>query len=83
MPRGGIAISVLFPTQSSRYKPLSLRLPKKPATMLEGTTDTPEYRILGRVAGRDVEVRVDIRERRPSKARLSLAQRIVSAIRFG
>ncbi len=82
MPRGGIAVTVLFPSAPPRYRRLKLILPKRPATTLEGAPDTPEYRIHGRVEGRDVEVFVDIRQPRPSKAQLSLAQRIVSAIRF-
>jgi len=82
MPRGGIAVTVFFPPQPPRYRPLKLILPKRPAATLEGAPDTPEYRIHGRVEGRDVDVFVDIRQPRPSKAQLSLAQRIVSAIRF-
>jgi hypothetical protein len=83
MPRGGIAVWVVFPKVSaSGYKPLSLQLPKKPTTTLEGAPDAAEYRIVGRVRGRAVEVHVDIRQKHPSKAQWSLAQRVVSAMRF-
>jgi len=82
MPRGGIVVQVFFPSQAPRYRPLRLLLPRRPATTLEGAPDTPEYRIHGRVRGHDVEVWVDIRQPRPSRAQQRLAQRIVSAIRF-
>lgn len=83
MPKNGIAIDVFFPTsKTAHYPPLRLVLPKAPATTLEAAPDTPEYRIHGRVSGRDVEVWVDIRRPHPTKAQLYVAQRVVSAIRF-
>lgn len=83
MPRGGIAVSVIFPTMRGRFGPLKLVLPRTPAVLLEGTTDTPEYRIEGRVHGRNVMVLVDIRRLHPTRAELREAQAAVSAIRFG
>jgi hypothetical protein len=83
MPRGGIVVRVFFPGTAAPRPPLRLVLPAKPATLLDGTTDTPEYRLQGRVAGRDVEVWVDIRRARPTAADLRAASRAVSSIRFG
>ena len=53
MPRDGIAVTVYFPhvRGRQRYRPLRLVLPRRPSTLLEGTHDTPEYRIFGRVRG--------------------------------
>jgi hypothetical protein len=84
MPRDGIAVSVYFPQPGGKqhYRPLRLVLPRRPATLLEGTRDTPEYRIFGRVRGVDVNIFVDIRRLHPSGRQLRNAQRIVSAIRF-
>lgn len=82
MPKEGIAITVFFPSDTPHYPPLKLVLPKSPATTLEGAPDTPEYRIHGRVKGRDVEVWVDIRRAHPTQKLLRLAQRAVSAVRF-
>lgn len=82
MPKNGIAVNVFFPLQTAHYPSLKRVLPKVPATTLEGAPDTPEYRIHGRVRGRDVEVWVDIRRVRPTKAQLRFAQRVVSAIHF-
>jgi hypothetical protein len=83
MPRNGIVVQVIFPTGlTPRYPPLKLVLPRTPATLLEGTSDTPEYRIHGRVRGRNVEVWVDIRRLHPTRAMLRLAQRVLSSIRF-
>jgi len=82
MPEGGIAVSVFFPTDKPHYPRLRLVLPSKPFTLLEGTTDTPEYRIHGRVRGVDVEIWTDIRQRHPSLRQLRLAQRVISGIRF-
>jgi hypothetical protein len=82
MPRDAIAVSVYFLGGRAHYPPLRLVLPKRPATTLEGAPDTPEYRIHGRVDGRDVEVRIDIRRRSPTPRQLGLAQRVVSSIRF-
>jgi hypothetical protein len=76
-------VQVFFPAGAKTpYRPLKLVLPNRPAVLLEGTTDTPEYRIHGRARGRNVEVWVDIRNRHPAKATLRLAQRVVTAIRF-
>jgi hypothetical protein len=50
--------------------------------MLDGTHDTPEYRIFGRVRGVDVNIFVDIRRLHPSRRQLRAAQRIVSSVRF-
>jgi hypothetical protein len=81
MPRDGIVVQVFFPVgQKPRYPPLKLVLPRTPATLLEGTTDTPEYRIHGRLLGRNVEVWVDIRRRHPTKAALRLAQRVFHSV---
>lgn len=83
MPRKGIIVQVFFPPGAKTpYPPLTLVLPQRPAVLLEGTTDTPEYRIHGRVRGRNVEVWVDIRNGHPTRAALRLAQRVVTAIRF-
>jgi hypothetical protein len=83
MPRNGIAVQVFFPPgEKAQLPPLKLVMPRLPATTLEGAPDTPEYRIHGRVAGRDVEVWIDIRRPHPTAAQLRLAQRVVSALRF-
>jgi hypothetical protein len=83
MPKNGIAVNVFFlRTKTAHYPALRLVLPKKPATTLEGAPDTPEYRIHGRVGGRDVEVWVDIRRPHPTNAQRRIAQRVVSGIRF-
>lgn len=77
MPRGGIAISVTFLSTKRVEKPLRLVMPASPAAVLDGTTDTPEFRLEGEVHGHAVLVSVDIRSRR-----LRLAQRILASIRF-
>jgi hypothetical protein len=82
MPRNGIAVQVFFPNESPHYGSLRLVMPQSPATTLEGAPDTPEYRIHGRVAGRDVEVWIDIRNPHPTRTQLRLAQRATSALRF-
>jgi hypothetical protein len=82
MPRDATVVRDFFPTTATRYSPLKLVLPRKPATLLEGTRDTPEYRIRGRTHGRNVEVWVDIRRRHPTRAELRAAQDVVAAIRF-
>lgn len=82
MPLGGIAVNVFFPRATTALRPLKLILPSRPATFLEGTTDTPEYRIQGRVLGRNVYVWVDIRRKRPTALDLRIAQKVVSSIRF-
>lgn len=82
LPPGGIAVSVFFPMVTTTLRPLKLILPSRPATFLEGTTDTREYRIQGRVLGRDVYVWVDIRRKRPTAHDLRIAQKVVSSIRF-
>ena len=83
MPRGGIAVNVYFPPpHKPHYQPLRLVLPRRPATLLEGTRETPEYRIFGRVRGVDVNIFVDIRRLHPTCADLGAAQRVVSRIRF-
>jgi hypothetical protein len=84
MPKDGIAVTVFFPHERrSRYPPLRLLIPKRPTTTLEGAPDTPEYRIHGRVLGREVEVWVDIRRPHPTDAQLRAAQRVVSHLQFG
>jgi len=83
MPKGGIIVNVTFPSVPARYKPLRLVLPRRPTTLLEGTSDTPEYRIAGRVRGVNVLILVDIRNRHPTAAERRVAQRVVSSIRFG
>ena len=82
MPKGGIAVSVTFPGAPGSYRPLRLRLPRRPAVLLEGTTDTPEYRIEGRVRGWNVNISVDIRNAHPTAAQLREAQRVVTSIRL-
>jgi len=82
MPKGGTIVDVTFPTQNVHFKPLRLVLPHRPAVMLEGTTDTPEYRIEGRMQGWNVMIYVDIRNPHPTAAQLRVAQRVVSAIRI-
>jgi len=83
MPRGGIVVRVFFPDTEERPPALRLVLPARPATTLDGTTDTPEYRVHGLVAGRDVEVWIDIRRLHPTRADRRAAQRALSSIRFG
>ena len=82
MPRDGIAVQVLFPNEKAHLPPLKLVMPRLPATTLESAPDTPEYRIQGRIAGRDVEVWIDIRRRHPTEKQLRVAQRVVSTLRF-
>jgi hypothetical protein len=82
MPKDGIAINIFFPTDTPHYAPLKLVMPKSAATTLAGAPDTPEYRIHGRVNGRDVELWVDIRRPHPTKQQLRVAQRAVYAVRF-
>jgi hypothetical protein len=82
MPRNGIVVNVFFVAGTPRYPPLRLVMPPKPSSFLEGTSDTPEYRIHGRVEGRNVEVWVDIRRGHPTRDQLRLAQRVVSGLRF-
>jgi hypothetical protein len=83
MPKGGIAVSVTFAGAPGSYNPLRLRLPRRPAVMLEGTTDTPEYRIEGRTHGWNVNISIDIRSSHPTAAQLHEAQRVLTSIRFG
>lgn len=82
MPKNSIVVSVFFPRKVPQYPPLKLVLPKRPAATLEGAPDTPEYRIHGRVRGRNVAIWIDIRRPNPTKAQLRAAQRVVSGIRF-
>lgn len=82
MPRGGIAVDVLFLSVNAHYRPLRLVLPRRPAGLLKGTRDTPEYRIYGRVRGVDLMISLDIRRLHPSQAQLSAARRVVSHLRF-
>lgn len=82
MPRNGIAVQVFFPSERPRYGRLRLVMPRTPATTLEGAPDTPEYRIHGRIDGRDVEVWIDIRHPHPTQKQLRLAQRVISALGF-
>jgi hypothetical protein len=82
MPKGGIIVDVTFPTARTRFKPLRLVLPRRPTMTLEGTKDTPEYRIEGRTRGRNVIIYVEIRKVHPTIAEVRTAQRVVSAIRF-
>jgi hypothetical protein len=82
MPRNGIVVNVFFVARTRPYPPLRLLMPAKASTFLEGAPDTPEYRIHGRVAGRNVEVWVDIRRRHPTKRQLHRAQSVVASIRF-
>jgi hypothetical protein len=83
MPKGGIAVTIFVHREETREPQLRLVMPKKPFTLLKGTKDTPEYRIHGRVRTVDVQVWVDIRQRRPTRVELRAAQRVISAIRFG
>jgi len=83
MPIGGLAVTVFFPTIKTRLAPLTLVLPRRPTVMLEGTTDTPEYRIAGSVNGRSVYVSVDIRSKHPNAAERRAAQVALCSIRFG
>jgi hypothetical protein len=82
MPRNAIAVQVFFPNEATHYPKLRLVLPRLPATTLEGAPDTPEYRIHGRIGGRDVEVWIDIRRPHPTQQQLRLAQRVLSRLRF-
>jgi hypothetical protein len=83
LPRDGIAVQIFFLNEATpHYQRLKLVMPRSPATTLDGHPDTPEYRIHGRVDGRDVEVWVDIRRPHPTHQQLRLAQRAVSSVRF-
>ena len=82
MPKNGIAVEVFFPRQTSHYPALKPTLPKRPATTLEGAPDTPQYRIHGRIKGRDVEIWVSIRRPHPTNTQLRTAQRVIDGIRF-
>ena len=82
MPRNGIVVNVFFVAPKPPYPPLRLVMPAKASTFLEEATGAPEYRIHGRVAGRNVEVWVDIRRRHPTKRQLRRAQTVVASIRF-
>ena len=83
MPRGGIVVRVFFPPGAKAPRPaLRLVVPKAPATTLEGVPDTPEYRLRGRVAGRDAEVWIDVRRPRPTPGELRTIRRVLAAIRF-
>jgi hypothetical protein len=83
LPRNGIAVQVFFLREATpHFQRLKLVMPRSPATTLDGHPDTPEYRIHGRVDGRDVEVWVDIRRPHPTQQQLRLAQDAVSAVRF-
>jgi hypothetical protein len=83
MPVGGIAVAVFFPRIKTPLPPLRLVLPRKPAVMLDGATDTPEYRIEGSVRGRVVFVWIDVRSKQPTAAQRQAAQEALSGIRFG
>jgi hypothetical protein len=83
MPVGGIAVNVFFPRIKTRLPPLQLVLPRRSAVMLEGTTDTPEYRIEGTLAGHVIYVWIDIRTKRPTALQRRAAQEALNAIRFG
>jgi hypothetical protein len=83
MPIGGIAVTVFFPHVKTPLAPLKLVLPRRPVAELEGTSDTPEYRIAGSVAGRAVFVWVDVRSKHPSAAERRAAQEALAGIRFG
>jgi hypothetical protein len=82
MPRNGIVVNIFFVNRKRPYPPLRLVMPAEASTFLEGAPGTPEYRIHSRVAGRNVEVWVDIRRRHPTKSQLHRAQSVVAAIRF-
>jgi hypothetical protein len=82
IPRGGIVVTVFFAKDTAHLPALKLVVPRHAATMLEGTTDTPEYRLQGRVNGRDVEVWIDIRKPHPNQTQLRIVQRVISALCF-
>ena len=84
MQRDAIAVTVYFPHPRGKqsYRPLRLTLPRRPSTLLEGTRDTPEFRIFGRVRGVDVNIFIDIRRLHPTRRQLRVARRVVSNIRF-
>ena len=85
LPVNGVVVQVyFFPGDQKKpcYRPRPLILPAEAATMLEGTGDTPEYRITSCIRGRRVQVWVDIRNRHPTHVLRRLAQRVVAAIRF-
>jgi hypothetical protein len=82
MPRGGIIVIVTFPSVAGRFEPLRLVLPRRPTALLEGTTDTREYRIAGRIRGVNVLIFVDIRNPHPTAVERRVAQRVVSSLRF-
>ena len=82
MPKGGIAVTIFVHREKTNDHPLRLVLPRRPFTELKGVPSTPEFRIHGRVRGAEVEVWVDIRQRRPTATQLQVAQRAISSIRF-
>jgi hypothetical protein len=80
MPRGGIVVAVTFSSAMTRFRPLKLVLPKKATTLVRGTSDTHEYRLRGRAHGRNVEILVDIRQWRPTRQQLRLAQQVLNSV---
>jgi hypothetical protein len=69
---------------SPRYPDIErrpLRLPDKPSGELEGSAGIPEYRVSRGVRGEyNVEVRVAINQRDPSRAHLAQAQAVVDEL---
>jgi hypothetical protein len=85
LPLNGIVVQVYFFPGDQRTtcnRPRPLVLPARPSTLLEGTRDTPEYRMTSCVQGGRVQVWVDIRNPHPTRALRRVAQAVVTAIRF-
>jgi hypothetical protein len=62
---------------------LPLRLPATTTATLEGDPGVVEYRVFGRLGeSYDVDLRVDVKNLRPTRAMLRRAQAVVSGIRF-
>lgn len=82
IPRDGILVHIFFVHGTPPYPRLRLRLPHSTRFTLEDAPDVREYRISGRVLGRNVEVWTEIRRRHPTARQLRIAQSVVSALRF-
>lgn len=91
MPHDAIAVNVILvgPPVLKRvrasYPPIArvpLRLPATTASRLEGFPRLPEYRAFGRAPDYLVEVRVDIRNRKPGRTLLRKARSVVGRLRL-
>jgi hypothetical protein len=68
-------------TQRPARLRLPLRIPRKPAGILEGAPHVPMYRIAGAFGtDYDVDIRIDIPH--PNRQRLQAAQRVLDGLRL-